>query len=193
MRRPPTIRPASRRSRRSRSRARSSLTPLQKHAGFFDRNGDGKIRPIETYIGLRALGLGPASSFFFAGVINGALGWPTNALFLPTLTIDLANIQRGKHGSDTDVYDVNGNFDEAKFNRLFATWDKNHDGALDLGELAARTWGERDLFDFVGVIASGGEFGLLWVVANQGGKISKARMRGLYDGSLFYEIEASRK
>jgi peroxygenase len=165
-------------------------TVLQQHVLFFDHNKDWKITLVETYLGLRYLGLDPVSSSFFAGVINGALGWPTSGY--PTTTIDVHNIANAKHGSDTDVYDEQGNFVPAKFDALFANWDKNKDNALDLGELAQRTWDQADLFDVIGLIASGGEFGLLWVIANENGKISRKRMRGLYDGSLFYEIAASR-
>ncbi|KAG2610403.1 hypothetical protein PVAP13_4KG189900 [Panicum virgatum] len=91
------------------------LTPLQRHVAFFDRDKDGVIYPSETYEGFRAIGAGVPLSAFSALFINGLLGpktVPENekapALKLP---IYVKNIQKGKHGSDSGVYDANGSTD----------------------------------------------------------------------------------
>lgn len=87
-------------------------TPLQKHAAFFDKNNDGIIYPEETYKGLRAIGCGVALSFIGAIFINLSLALPTKPadVKLPSLRfpIYIANIKKGKHGSDTDAYDDEG-------------------------------------------------------------------------------------
>ena len=65
-------------------------------------------------------------------------------------------------------------------------------GAFGVGVPAQypRLAGQHDLYDFFGVIASGGEFGLLWIVAQENGELPKNRLRQQYDGTLFYELEA---
>lgn len=172
--------------------AEARPTPLQRHAAFFDRNGDGKITLAETYQGCRALGFGRLVSGTLAWVINTGLGWPTSNSWWPTLEIDIANIQRGKHGSDTDIYDLNGNFDAAKFDAMFARYDGDGDGRLNKRELLARARGDRDLLDVVGQIASLGEFGLIYWLAAERGGIPKDALRKVYDGTLFYELERTR-
>src|SRR5664279_4516193 len=79
-----------------------SRTTLQKHVDFFDSDRDGKITFLETYQGLRRLGLGAARSVVFGGVINAALGSSTSRT--PSLTVDADHINAGKHASDTGVY-----------------------------------------------------------------------------------------
>ncbi len=168
------------------------MTPLQKHVAFFDQDGDGDITVVETYEGLNDLGVPAVLSAGFAVAINAGLGSATSGTILPTLTINVRNIQQGMHASDTGIYDNEGYFVQHNFDRLFSRWDKNGDNALSLTELGARVIGERDLLDIIGFGASTAEFGLLWAVAQEGGVISKTRMQEFYDGSLFYDIAESR-
>ncbi len=163
------------------------MTPLQRHVSYFDWDGDGTITVQEDYRGFRAMGTPPLVAAAAALAINAALGTPTS--LYPTLTIDIAGIDRGIHGSDTGVYDDFGNFDEEKFDSLFKQWDRNGDNALDIGELTRRTIRQIDLFDFVGPIASVGEFGFLfYLAADREGKLGRDRLRQQYVGTLFYRL-----
>ncbi len=164
-------------------------TALERHSAFFDRDHDGVISLRDTYEGLRAIGIGRALSAWFALVINGVLGVTTSRSLVPTLSITLDNIHRAKHASDTGVYDKDGRFNPEKFEELFARWDRDRDGALNLRELAARTWGDRDFLDVFGFLASAGEWGLLYVLAGKQGKLTREQLRRMYDGSLFYDLE----
>ncbi len=167
------------------------MTALQRHVAFFDYDGDGYVTLGEDYRGLRALGLDPVSSAAFATIINGALG--TSTIGYPSLTISIYGIAGAVHGSDTGIYDSQGRFNEEQFDRLFADWDKNGDGGLNALELARRTVVEADLWDVFGVVASTGEFGLLFAVAAEDGKLSRDRMRAFYDGTLFYTLAEERE
>lgn len=166
------------------------MTPLQKHVSYFDYNGDGYITLFEDYRGLRELGIDPASSSAFAFAINGALGTPTFGF--PSFTISLYDIDRGVHGSDTGIYDSQGRFVEEAFQNLFDDWDLNDSGGLDPFELAARTIDDADLGDVFGLTASAAEFGLLYAVAAEDGELTRDRMRGFYDGTLFYDLAEER-
>lgn len=165
-------------------------TALQKHVEFFDRDGDGEISLLDTYRGSRALGYGRVLSGLLAVSINTALGWPTADPPRPTLRIRIANIHRGRHGSDTDIYDELGRFVPEELDETFARYDKDGDGALDLRELWARARGDRDIYDLVGQIASLAEFGLVYLIAAEDGKLDRDTFRSIYDGSLFYRVEA---
>ncbi|MGK3985169.1 caleosin family protein [Sorangium sp. So ce136] len=168
-------------------------TALEMHSAFFDRNHDGIITLRETYEGLRAIGIGRVLSAWFALFINGVLGLPTSRSFVPTFSITLENIHRGKHASDTGVYDKDGRFDPAKFDELFSRWDKDRDGALNVRELVARTLGDRDLLDVFGFLASAGEWTVLYALAGKGGKLTREQLRRMYDGTLFYELEREKQ
>src|SRR5688500_3855492 len=74
------------------------MSPLQRHVSYFDPAGTGKVRWGQTYHGLRDLGVGRFWSAVLTTIINVALGRVTGGGWL---TIDIANIQRGKHDSDT--------------------------------------------------------------------------------------------
>ncbi|KYF67673.1 caleosin family protein [Sorangium cellulosum] len=177
----------------ARPAALGEKTALEAHSAFFDRNHDGIITLGETYEGLRAIGIGRVLSAWFALVINGVLGLPTSRSFVPTLSITLANIHRGKHASDTGVYDKDGRFDPVKFDELFARWDRDRDGALSARELVARTLGDRDFLDVLGFLASAGEWAVLYALAGKGGKLTREQLRRMYDGTLFYELEREKQ
>ncbi len=166
------------------------MTALQRHVSFFDFDGDGYITVGEDYRGLRALAIDPVSSAAFAVAINGGLG--TSTMGYPSLTISLWNIDGGIHGSDSGIYDADGNFVPAAFERLFDEWDRNGSGGLDPVELAARAVDDADLWDLFGVTASAAEFGLLFAVAAEDGELTRERMRGFYDGTLFYDLAEER-
>jgi peroxygenase len=166
------------------------MTALQRHVSFFDYDGDGYITVTEDYRGLRALGIDPLSAAAFALAINGALGTPT--MGYPSLTISLYEIDDGIHGSDTGIYDSDGEVVEENFQRLFDEWDLDGSGGLDPAELAARTIDDADLFDLFGITASAAELGLLYAVAAEDGELTRARMRAFYDGTLFYDLAEER-
>lgn len=165
-----------------------SRTALQKHVEFFDTDYDGRITLLETYQGLRRLGLGAARSALFGGVINAALGPSTSRA--PSLTIDARHIAAGRHGSDTGVYDEEGHFVRERFDRLFARYDGAEDGALDREDLARLFEGNRT--DLLGHLGSMAEFGLLLSLAGEdrnGRKVlTRQRLLEFYDGSLFYKL-----
>jgi peroxygenase len=165
-----------------------SRTALQKHVDFFDSDHDGKITFLETYQGLRRLGIGAARSAVFGGVINAALGPSTSGT--PSLTVDADHISAGRHASDTGVYDRNGRFVQRKFDRMFARYDEDGDGALDREELARLFEGNRT--DLVGHVGSLAEFGLLFSLAGEDRKgrkvLTRERLKRFYDGSLFYQL-----
>ncbi|KAF1889384.1 hypothetical protein Lal_00024709 [Lupinus albus] len=99
---------------------------LQKQVAFFDRNHDGVIYPWETFQGFRAIGFGIILSTFAAKYINSALSLTTRPGKFPSILfpIEVKNIQRAKHGSDTGVYDTEG-----------SKHAKKHSNALTYDEL----------------------------------------------------------
>jgi peroxygenase len=166
------------------------MTALQKHVSFFDYDGDGYVTVLEDYRGLRALGIDPVSASAFATAINAALG--TSTVGYPSLTISIHGIANAVHGSDSGIYDSQGDFVPAAFDALFDDWDRNGSDGLDPVELAARAIDDADLGDVFGVTASAAEFGLLYAVAAEDGELTRDRMRAFYDGTLFYDLAEER-
>lgn len=168
-------------------------TALQKHAMFFDEDGDGVITPLETYRRLRALGFGRVLSAVSAVAIHAGLSSKTGGSWG---SIPVAAVHKGMHPSDTGVYDAQGRFDSDAFELLFARFDADRSGSLSESELdamlaahaAERPGGET---------ASRLEFKLLMMIASDRSKrvegrelraISRERLLAFYDGSLFYEL-----
>lgn len=176
----------------------TTRTTLQKHVDYFDRNHDGQITPVETYQGLRALGLGRGRATFSAALINGTLGPKTTSSWTAPFTIDTARIHFAKHGSDTGIIDAQGHFVRAKFDAMFDRFDRDHDDALARDEVTAMLTSNRT--DGASAVASKGEFGLLLDVAGEDRVIdghvtrvlTRETMAALYDGSLFYRISGEK-
>ena len=169
-------------------------TSLQKHIGFFNRlPADNKISVSETYEGLRSLGMNPITAALAALFINVSLGFKTSGRW--GLDVDIAKIALGMHGGDSGVIDKQGNFNESAFNDMFINYDADKDDALSSSEIATMQ-AQRGAKGFAEKVQTKGEFGLLMMLASDGTNrqgektLSRDRLRSLYDGSLFYKLEA---
>ncbi|XP_064940861.1 probable peroxygenase 4 [Musa acuminata AAA Group] len=172
------------------------MTPLQKHVAFFDRNNDGVIYPSETYRGFRAIGSGVALSAVSALFINGFLSPKTSPGKIPSprLPIYVKNIYKGKHGSDSGVYDSEGRFVASKFEEIFQKHAKSNPNALTSKELMEMLRANRDPKDYSGWLASWTEWKVFYMLCkDKEGLLQKETIRALYDGSIFLKMEAERK
>ncbi|XP_057743567.1 probable peroxygenase 4 [Arachis stenosperma] len=165
---------------------------LQKHVAFFDRNHDGIIYPWETYQGFRAIGCGILLSAFSAIFINLGLSRKTRSgkalsIWLP---IEVKNIQKAKHGSDSGVYDSEGRFVPSKFEEIFTKHARKHPNALTSDELMGMLKANRVPKDHKGWLASYTEWKILYVLCkDEDGLLHKEIVRAVYDGSLFERME----
>ncbi|PKA61437.1 putative peroxygenase 4 [Apostasia shenzhenica] len=169
------------------------LTPLQKHVAFFDRNGDGIVYPWETFKGFRAIGAGIGLSIVGAAFINGFLG-PKGKLPSPLFPIYVKNIQKGKHGSDSGVYDAQGRFVPSKFEEIFQNHAHTHTDALTSIELKEMLRSNRVPKDISGWVAAWTEWKVLYSLCKDGnGLLPRETIRAVYDGSLFLKMEKERE
>ncbi|XP_057445495.1 probable peroxygenase 4 [Lotus japonicus] len=169
---------------------------LQKHVAFFDRNHDGIIYPWETFQGFRAIGCGMPLSIGGAIFINVGLSQKTRPGKFPSILapIEVKNIQKAKHGSDSGVYDSEGRFVPSKFEEIFSKHAKRYPNALTSDELMELLRANRDPKDYGGWLASYTEWKILYVLGkDKDGLLQKETVRGVYDGSLFEQMEKEHK
>ncbi|KAM0917921.1 hypothetical protein ACQ4PT_009319 [Festuca glaucescens] len=174
------------------------LTPLQKHVAFFDRNKDGVIYPAETYQGFRAIGCGVALSAFSAVFINGLLGPKTVPENMKApgfkFPIYVKHIHKGKHGSDSGVYDAQGRFVPEKFEEIFKKHAHTRPDALTGKELNELLQANREPNDLKGRVGGFTEWKVLYSLCkDKEGFLHKETVRAVYDGSLFEKLEKERK
>lgn len=171
------------------------MTALQKHAAFFDKDGDGIVSLSETYDGLRALGLGSGLSSLSAAFINGVLSpktRPDNGT-APRLSIYIENIYKGIHGSDSSAYDSEGRFVAEKFEEIFAKHAKTVPDALTSDEIDELLQANRKPGDYTGWVAASSEWKILYKIGkDKDGLLRKEAVREVYDGSLFTKLAAAR-
>lgn len=175
----------------------AKMTTLQRHVAFFDGNGDGKITVGESREGLMKLGMSKATATLGALFIN--LGLASKTEGQKSTVVDVKQIAKAKHDSDSGIIDAGGNFVPAAFDKMFQQFDANRSGTLDATELD--TMRKAHAQTKVGQVASKAEFGLLLQLAADGketvngkevGSISRARMQAFYDGTLFPQLAAER-
>jgi len=106
---------------------KEEMTALQKHAAFFDLNGDGLVTPMETFRACRKLGFNLFLCLLAPLLINLPFAWWTSPSWWPTLTFRIGNIHRCRHGSDSQIYDQDGNFHEDRFEQFWQRFDKDGD------------------------------------------------------------------
>lgn len=189
-------------------------TPLEKHCAYFDRNKDGLLTPWETWEGFRSLGYGIVLTFIGTVAIHLFLSYSTLDTWIPDpfFTVHLRNIHRCKHGSDTSVYERDGSVKPERMDWMFANFAASSSGivgqsssssiltsqkgsqkGLSLMDITRMIYSNRDLWDWSGWIGVMLEWGFLYALAGQDGVIPEEAIRGQYDGTLFYEIEARRR
>ncbi|KAI4357575.1 hypothetical protein L6164_001514 [Bauhinia variegata] len=165
---------------------------LQKHVSFFDRNHDGIIYPWETFEGFRAIGCGIGLSIGAALFINIGLSQKTRPGKFPSplLPIEIKNIHKAKHGSDSGVYDHEGRFVPSKFQEIFKKHARTHSDALTSDELKEFLKENREPKDFKGWLAAYSEWKILYELCkDKKGLLHKSIVRAVYDGSLFEKME----
>lgn len=178
-----------------------SRRPLQ-HVAFWDRDSDGIMWPTDTYVGFRKLGFNVFISALAVPVIHGTFSWWTQDAWMPDpfFRIQLKNIHRGKHGSDSETYDTEGRFVPQKFEEIFSKYDHGNKGGLTLSEVNEMVRGNRNIADPNGWVAGWLEWNTtFYMIAKdtpQGRLLLKEDMRAVIDGTIFYtyakEVEAGR-
>jgi len=172
---------------------KEQLTALQKHVAFLDLNNDGLITFTETFWGCRKLGFHLFLCFLAPFIINIPLAWVTSDSWWPTATIRVKNIRRARYGSDSQIYDTQGNFNEERFETVWREFDIDGDGFLSFYDLIRMTEQFRQAWDFFGWFASKVKWFLLYMLIQEHGKVAKEFVKGQYDGTLFEKIAEVRE
>jgi hypothetical protein len=179
------------------ARSRPADTTLQRHASFFDDDGDRGIGVVECARGLRALGMPIGLAEAAALAIVAPLSLQTRGSLL-AMNIDIDNVQKGKHDGDTGILDRRGRFNARRFAQVFGARsivDRNGDKAFTAVELIRMINANRKTL--AGYVAAVAEWQLLLVLAADtqavvGGRtvpaLSVARIKSFYDGALFYRL-----
>jgi hypothetical protein len=183
------------------ARSRPGDTTLQRHASFFDDNGDRSVDVAECVRGLKALGIPVGVAEAAALAIVTPLCLQTRGS-LRALSIDIDKIQKGKHDSDTGILDKRGRFNSRRFEKMFgacSTVDRNGDKVFTATEITRMVSANRETL--LGSLVSMVEWQALLAVAadtkavedgNSKPALSAARVKAFYDGTLFYKIAKER-
>jgi peroxygenase len=182
-------------------------TPLEKHCAFFDRNKDGMVTPRETWEGMRALGYGIVMALIGTVLIHLSLSYPTLDTWIPDpfFTIHLHNIHRCRHGSDTGIYDDEGEVRRDRVDYVLSmytrpvfiapgsTGNTTPKKGMGLWEGLRMIYDGRCVWDWFGWFAATTEWIFLYALCNENGMIPAEAIISQYDGTLFYELEEKRK
>ncbi|KAL2163783.1 hypothetical protein VTH06DRAFT_5842 [Thermothelomyces fergusii] len=172
-------------------------TVLQQHVLFWDRDEDGLIYPLDTYVGFRDLGFNILFSLLAVVIINVNFTYPTRLAVSwwpdPWFRVYVGGIHKAKHGSDTGVYDKEGRFVPQMFEDMFSKWDVHGAGSLSAGELWNMIKGNRLAADPFGWAAAILELGATWLLLQKDGRVSKEDLRQTYDGTIFWKIKQARE
>ncbi|CAA6664792.1 unnamed protein product [Spirodela intermedia] len=146
--------------------------------------------------GLRAIGCNFFFSIMSAFLINFGLSYTTQPGWLrsPLLSINIRNIHRCKHGSDSETYDTEEGqapprgFEPSKFEAIFTKYAATNPDALSKSELDTMLKANRNFTDFNGCELP--EWQLLYVLGEgEHGFLHRETVREVYDGSLFEKLE----
>lgn len=120
-------------------------TVLQQHCDFFDRDHDGVIWPLDTFLGFHDLGFNILFCALAAFVINVNLSYPTAPTWFPDpfFRIYIARIHKDKHGSDSGTYDCEGRFVPQHFEDTFAKYAPEGQDGLTLEDIWRMLRGQR--------------------------------------------------
>jgi hypothetical protein len=169
-------------------------TVLQQHIDFFDPDHDGIIWPLDTFWGLRRLGFNILLCVLSILIIHGNFSYPTLPGWIPDpfFRIYSQNIHKDKHGSDTGAYDTEGRFVPQSFENIFSKYAEGRD-YVTVADVSRVLKGQRCLADPFGWFGAFFEWLVTYILLwPKDGRMKKEDIRGVYDGSIFYTIAASR-
>ena len=184
-----------------RARSRPGDSTMQRHASFFDDDGDRGVGVVECVRGLKALGIPLGIAEVIGLAIVTALSLQTRGSLL-ALNIDVNRIAKGKHDGDTGIVDKRGRFPARRFEQVFgtrSTVDRNGDKVFTTTELTRMVGANRE--SWAGYVAAVAEWQLLLALAAdtcamERGRavpaLSVGRIKSFYDGTLFYTIAKER-
>lgn len=184
------------------------MSALRKHCEFFDLDKDGILTPLHTFQAFYSL----LQYNLFMSLLGTALvhiffSYATQPTWFPDpfFSIHLNAIQRCRHGSDSGIYDINGNFDANRFMAITSLFCKATPGWMfgDAGAanvMAVNFWDGfrmteafRETFDFFGWIAAKIEWFFLFALVSKHGWVRVEDIKSMYDGSLFERIAKKNK
>jgi peroxygenase len=143
------------------------LTALQQHVLFWDPDNDSIIWPSDIYNGFRDLGFSIPFSIL-ALLIPIYFSYPTTLghswLPDPFFRIYLSSIHKAKHGSDTGIYDLGGNFRNERFEEMWERFDTDGAGGLGVGNLWHLLAKDRVAADPAGWSFAFMEWGTTWLL-----------------------------
>ncbi|KAL8869045.1 MAG: hypothetical protein Q9174_004564 [Haloplaca sp. 1 TL-2023] len=187
----------------------ANLTALQLHVAFWDTNNDSIITPYEIYNGFRALGFsiifslgGLLIPIFFSYPTTLGHSWLPDPLF----RIYTDGIHKAKHGSDTGVYDSDGQIRDGLFHEMFEKMDTQDnvtdqecndgerawEGSLGVEDLVRLHGRNRVAADPAGWSFAAMEWWTTWLLLQKDGRVWKEDLKAMYDGSLFFKIQDQR-
>ncbi|KAL4073571.1 Caleosin related protein-domain-containing protein [Scleroderma citrinum] len=175
---------------------------MQQHCLYWDRDGDGIIWPKDTWLGFRDLGFNVVFTILAVVVIHSALSLPTRLPVSyfpdPLFRIYVDHIHKGKHGSDSGVFDSYGRFIPSRFEDIWAEFTRRGmteppRTKMTLGELWEFVSANRVVADPFGWVASAFEWLATFLLVQQKGEVDKDDVRKIMDGSLFFEIRDARQ
>lgn len=186
----------------------AGFTSIQGHGAFFDTNFDHKVSLGETRQGLKDMGLNGATSDALTPIINAGLGPLTHGKAGMTMgdklknmfTIDLDSLTAKLPEGGNGAFDAAGKFDAAKFEHMMSFDTTGKGSSLSLDELYSMVQADaqdqggkfRTKLGFTQLIAFADTTKTVTVngVSKTVPAISRARLQGFYDGTLFYRVAA---
>ncbi|KAL2438462.1 Peroxygenase [Exophiala dermatitidis] len=169
----------------------AQLTALQQHVLFWDRDNDGIIYPWDVYNGFRALGFNVLFSLgsllipiFFSYPTTLGHSWFPD----PWFRIFVGSLHKAKHGSDSNIFDVDGHFHMDRFDAMFDRWDEDRIGGLTADQMWAMWKKNRCAADPAGWCFGFMEWWTTWLLMQRKGRVWKDDLRACYDGTLFWNI-----
>jgi peroxygenase len=184
--------------------ANITQTPLERHAAFFDPDGNGVVTVGQTWDGLRRLGVSVGWRLLLTPIINGFLGYLTHGK--PSLDIDVKRIADGKHPFDTGVFDDGGKIDESALDALVAAGNGSALTAKEMNALISARGNRREkmgqLAGALGHWFSAREVQLLFCLAADTTKQEDGRevpavtartLKRFYEGTLLHTLARRRR
>ncbi|KAF7981963.1 hypothetical protein HWV62_30767 [Athelia sp. TMB] len=159
-------------------------------------NHDGIIWPIDTFYGFHQIGFNVFLCLLSMFFVHSGLSRSTP---LPSKTWLTLILLLPQHGSDTGTFDPEGRWIPQHFEDIFSkygavpvpdpadtkTEPTSSPKCLRLRNLVALHRGNRNGMDPFGWLAEFLELFATWLISD--GALKKEEMRGVFDGSLFYQ------
>ncbi|KAI8340896.1 Caleosin related protein-domain-containing protein [Chlamydoabsidia padenii] len=165
---------------------------VEKHTKFWDRKNKGYITPVDAVFGFIHLGYGIIVSVTLGTFLGVLVSYSTQDTWMPD-PMCRTRMEKLQKISKDAPYDLNGQLDMEKFDKLFDKYAKSDISGKTITLKELMEWNEATYKDPLTWSTNALESFAIYLLVGNKGVVKREDVQAAYDGTLFYKVRDRNK